>query len=235
MKNLLSSPTYRIFSLRTEMEKLIMLSILFSCGLIVTRIFHTGRLTFVFLVWNLFLASVPYFFTNLLTSKPGWTDKKPLVIFFFLVWLLCVPNAFYILTDLFHLGDKHNETAVPLWYDLVLILSFAWNALLLGILSVRQMEKILLRHASWKHELFFLYPVMWVNALGIYTGRYLRYNTWDVIANPFQLIHDIGHVLIHPFVFHDAWGMIFCFSVLMTLIYLTLKNLALSFPRNPLP
>jgi len=36
---------------------------------------------------------------------------------------------------------------------------FAWNGLLLGILSVRQMEKITEKFFPGRHELFFLIPV----------------------------------------------------------------------------
>jgi uncharacterized membrane protein len=218
----------RIFFLRSEMDRLLSLSILFSCMLTVARIIYTGRLTFVSLVWNLFLAFVPYFITQRLKRNPQWIQKKWIFIFFFLVWLLCVPNSFYIITDLFHLGDQHNDYMVPQWYDLALILSFAWNGLLLGILSVRKMEKITEKFFPGRHELLFLYPVMWLNALGIYVGRYLRFNTWDIITNPFQLCTDIANILLHPVIYRYAWGMIFCFSVLMTLMYLTIKKISKS-------
>src|SRR5580765_4829098 len=123
----------RIFFLRNEMDRLLSLSILFSCMLTVARIIYTGTLTFVSLVWNLFLAFVPYFITQRLQRNPQWIQKKLVFGFLFLVWLLCIPNSFYIITDLFHLADHHNDFTVPQWYDLTLILSFAWNGLLLGI------------------------------------------------------------------------------------------------------
>ena len=143
-----------------------------------------------------------------------------------LVWLVFVPNTFYILTDLYHVGDDYNDYSMPQWYDLAMILSFAWNGLLLGILSVRHIEKIVHEKFRLKHELFFLYPIMWLNALGVYVGRYLRFNSWDLVSNPFHLIKEIADILLHPFSERYATGMIFCFSVLMTLIYLTLKKLS---------
>jgi uncharacterized membrane protein len=107
-----------------------------------------------------------------------------------------------------------------------MIVSFAWNGLLLGILSVRQMEKIAQQHLVYRRELFFLYPIMWLNALGVYVGRYLRFNSWDIVTNPFELLYDIANILLHPLAFRYAWGMIFCFSILMTFIYLTLKKIS---------
>jgi uncharacterized membrane protein len=216
----------RIFFLRNEMDRLLSISILFSCLMALARIIYTGGLTFVSLVWNLFLAIVPYFITQQLQRKPKLVQKKLVFTFFFLLWLVCIPNSFYIITDLFHLGDQRNDYLAPQWYDLALILSFAWNGLLLGILSVRQMEKVTEKFFPGRHELFFLVPVMVLNALGVFVGRYLRFNTWDIITNPFLLCRDIGNILLHPVTYRYAWGMIVCFSILMTLMYMTIKKIS---------
>jgi len=80
------------------------------------------------------------------------------------------------------------------------------------------------RNISLRNELLFLYPIMWLNALGIYTGRYLRYNSWDLLTDPFQLLSDIAGMIIHPLRHQVAWDMILCFSILMTLMYLMMKK-----------
>jgi uncharacterized membrane protein len=214
------------FFLRSALSRLLCLSMVFSVLLAIVRVIHTGRLEYIFLVWNLFLAWIPWFFSQWLTERTGWMKKKFNFALGFLVWLLFIPNSFYILTDLFHLIDESNDQVVPVWYDLILIFSFAWNGLLLGILSIRQMEKLLKSYFPGMGELVFLYPVMWLNALGVYIGRYMRYNSWDVLTSPVQFAQDIFRILFHPLIYQRAWGMIFCFSVLMTLMYLTLKKLA---------
>jgi len=211
-----------------EAGKLLTVSAIFSCGLVMARIVHTGKLTFVSLVWNLFLAFVPYFLSHVLSGKPRLKNQKTVVLLFFLAWICWIPNSFYIITDLFHLNDEMHAAEAPAWYDLILISSFAWNGMLLGILSIREMEKICCAHLRFRHELFFLVPVMGLNALGVYTGRYLRYNSWDAIMNPFQLFMDIGHVMFHPEWHPGAWAMMLCFSIWLTLIYLTLKRLSRS-------
>jgi uncharacterized membrane protein len=233
--SLTSFKRYRtFFFLRTGMDRLLALSMLFSCLLVATRIIHTGRFTFISLIWNLFLAYVPYFITTGLARRPRWIGNLPLVTGIFFVWLLFIPNTFYIITDLYHLDNRYTTGSLNRaiitreslqWFDLVLILSFAWNGLLLGILSIRQMEKIIAPFLAPRHELFFLYPIMWLNALGIYIGRYLRYNSWDVISDPFQLCTDIVCMLLHPIQNRYAWDMIFCFSILMTFMYLMLKKI----------
>jgi uncharacterized membrane protein len=219
------------------MDRLLTASMLFSCILVGIRIFHTGKITFIFMIWNLFLAYVPYAISTWITARTARQSREThrargargqLIRFFtallFLTWLLFIPNSFYILTDLYHLADNHRNSLVPEWFDLSLILSFAWNGLLLGILSVRQIEKILIPQASIFQEWLFLYPVMWLNALGVYTGRYLRYNSWDIITNPFQLLSDIFGMVIHPLRHQYAWDMIFCFSILLTLFYSLIKK-----------
>jgi uncharacterized membrane protein len=117
------------------------------------------------------------------------------------------------------------NVGMPLWFDLALLLSFAWNGLLLGIVSVRHMEKLFESFYNNRFDLLFVFPVMLLNALGVYIGRYLRFNSWDIIANPFQLIQDIIYLFIHPVRYRFDWGMIFCYSMLMTLFYVTLKRL----------
>jgi len=221
----------RPFFLRSEIDRLLSLSMFFGILLVVVRMIHTGRSTFIFLPWNLFLAYLPYLITEYLSHQRQTArqhKKRDRWIFSALClgWLLVIPNSFYIITDLFHLGDWYNDRLMPSWYDLAMILSFAWNGLLLGVLSVRQMEKILTPRLPAHNELFFLYPVMWMNALGVYIGRYLRFNSWDLVTDPFHLFRDILHMLIHPLRSQMAWGMIFCYSILMTLIYLMLKKIS---------
>ncbi|MFN2440379.1 MAG: DUF1361 domain-containing protein, partial [Chitinophagaceae bacterium] len=59
----------------------------------------------------------------------------------------------------------------------------------------------------------------------IYIGRYLRFNSWDVITNPFQLAHDIIYLIIHPLCNRFDWGMIVCFTIFFSIVYLTQKKL----------
>jgi uncharacterized membrane protein len=204
------------------MEKALMLSSVFSICLAFARVIYTGQLMFLSLIWNLFLAFIPYALTRLLMQRPGWVKNKWKFGAAGFVWLLFIPNSFYIITDLFHLEER---AVIPLWFDLALIFSFAWNGLLMGILSVRQMEKFW--QSKWKqNEILFIYPIMLLNAFGIYIGRYLRYNSWDVVSNPFGLSEDIVYLLIHPIRNRFDWSMIICFSIFMTLIYLTIKKLS---------
>ncbi|HYH13850.1 MAG TPA: DUF1361 domain-containing protein [Flavisolibacter sp.] len=185
------------------------------------RIIYTGEGMFAFLVWNLFLAYLPYSLSSFIAKKNKQLSK-PLFVLLLVIWLLLIPNSFYIITDLFHLRDR---IVVPLWYDLALIIAFAWNGLMVGILSVRQVERTL--QSRWHiHEWLFVLPLMYLNALGIFIGRYLRFNSWDIVSNPLALISDVGYLLIHPIRNRFDWSMIICFALLLSIIYLTLKKMS---------
>jgi uncharacterized membrane protein len=213
-----------------ETTVVLTLSSLFSCLLVAARVIHTGSLAFIFMPWNLFLAWVPYRISSGLTRMNNRVGRVEglgvagLRVAGLIVWLLFIPNSFYILTDLYHLADGHRNSRVPEWFDLVLILSFAWNGLLLGVMSTRQVEKLLAPDASFPGRWVFLYPVMWLDSLGVYIGRYLRYNSWDIIVSPVDLLGDIIRMIAHPLRYHDAWGMILCYSILLTIMYSLLSK-----------
>jgi uncharacterized membrane protein len=217
--NLLQS----IYFKRTGAEQILILSIVFSILMVSFRIVYTGHLMFLFLAWNLFLAFVPYFITRFLNYHPQWIEANRKFWLAFALWLLFIPNSFYILTDLFHLQKRFD---VPFWFDLALIVSFAWNGMLLGILSVRQMEIIIDIKIERVKGMYFIMLIMPLNALGIYIGRYLRYNSWDVIANPGQLFGDMLYLCMHPVRNRFDWSMIICFSFLLLLIYQSMKKMS---------
>lgn len=161
----------------------ILISSCFSFLLVCTRMTATGQFTYTFLIWNLFLAFIPYAISGCLYHSFYILSKtiRWLLIF---VWLLFIPNSFYIITDLFHLEQFDNA---PKWFDLLLLFSFAWNGLLMGLLSLRKVEIMIRLMVSHRLLPVIIFVVMWLNAFGIYIGRFLRYNSWDIFTNPLQL------------------------------------------------
>jgi uncharacterized membrane protein len=212
----------RWYFLRTEADRLLVPSMIFSVLLVVASLGPSGYPGSLFLVWNLFLAYIPYAISNSVAYRPQWVENGWKFMLLFVAWLFFIPNSFYLITDLFHLGQVKS---IPGWYHLVMLISFAWNGLLLGVVSVWQMERLLqIKWGNYNHW-FFIYPIMWLNALGIYIGRYLRFNSWDVITDPFDLLSDIVKMLIHPIQYKYAWGMVLSYSVFMTLVYMVLKRI----------
>jgi uncharacterized membrane protein len=204
----------------------LLVSSCFSCFLLLIRIVVTRSPAYIFLPWNLFLAFIPYWITWWMTRNAGIIENKLKLLAALAVWLLFIPNSFYIITDLFHLTGIRSA---PQWFDLLLIFSFAWNGILCGIISLRRVEIIGAVIRGKGFSLFVIFIVMWLNAFGIYIGRFLRYNSWDIITDPFSLAADITAMVFHPFDNLYVWGMVSCYSIFMTLLYFTIKKLSESF------
>ena len=204
----------------------LLVSSCFSCLLLAGRMIATYSLGYIFLPWNLFLAFVPYWISWWMMRNISIIQNKIKLLLALAAWLLFIPNSFYIITDLFHF--THIRSA-PKWFDLLLIFSFAWNGILCGIISLRRVEIILSPLKGKEFSFFIIFVVMWLNAFGIYIGRYLRYNSWDVISDPFSLVSEIAFMFFRPFDNLWEWGMISCYSIFMTLLYVTLKKLSETF------
>lgn len=185
---------------------------IFNTLLIIGRIAYCGKLMFAFLIWNTFLAVVPLYFS----VKAINAQKKAPIIGYSILWLLFFPNAMYIITDLFHLTERPG---IPLWYDLLLLFSCATNGLILGLLSLRNMDKILSRYLPERSKQLLILMCMILCGYGIYLGRFERWNSWDVITQPYFLISSIAHDIIHPVRNKNVWALSTGFGIWLYLLY----------------
>lgn len=202
--------------MRNPVLKVIVFYSFISIFFLIARFVYSFSLSYSFLVWNLFLAWIPYWISLKLLKQNSAKANIIINSFLLILWLLFYPNAPYILTDLFHLKPKQN---VPLWFDLILILSFAWNGLFLGFKSLINIKEFLKRKFSEKLSNFAVVFALFLSSFGIYLGRYLRWNSWDILLNPFSLIEDIFQVIFHPFSNPRAVGFTLLFTILLTTFY----------------
>jgi len=185
-------------------------------SLSIFRYVYSDSNTFLFLNWNLFLAFVPWALSTFLIIKPQIQRSKILISLTLLIWLLFFPNAPYILTDLFHLRLR---LSMPIWFDLVLILLFAWTGLLFGFTSLWDIEQILQKSMKKSMVTMISTLLLFLGSFGIYIGRYLRWNSWDIITEPFRLAYDIGDRLINPFQHPKTWGMTILLGIFLNILY----------------
>jgi uncharacterized membrane protein len=170
-----------------------------------------------FLIWNTFLALVPYGVSTLLILFENKIKSKWFMAVPFIIWLCFFPNAPYILTDLFHLKQRPG---VPYWYDLALILFFAWNGLMLGYASLLDMQAVVSRHFNRIIGWLTAIGSLILGSFGIYLGRYLRWNSWDVLSSPYNLLHDISERIFNPLSHPQTYGVTLIFSLFLILGYL---------------
>jgi len=182
---------------------------LFSATLLTCRIFKSEGLSYIFLAWNLFLALIPWWISNYLKQNKSLQLKHvPLVG----IWLLFIPNSPYILTDLFHLKPRPY---LPLWFDLVLVLSFALIGMIVFLKSLKDMLSILKTYVSPMVFTLLTPFVFWLISFGLYLGRYMRFNSWNVVNHPFQLMRQSFDILFEK----DTIGFTLIFSVFMWFLY----------------
>jgi uncharacterized membrane protein len=198
----------------------IVISSIVCLGFSIFRVAYTDSKMFLFLNWNLFLAIIPWVLSSMVMLKPKVQSKKRTLILLLFTWLIFFPNAPYIFTDLFHL---RGNLTMPIWFDLVLILSFAWLGLILGFLSLWDIEKLLLKWLSKKQVSIISSCLLFLSGFGIYLGRYLRFNSWDIVNNPVELMYDVGDRVVNPFDHPRAWGMTLFIGVFLNMIYWSLK------------
>ena len=196
---------------------------LFSVFLVVARMTVSDSQQYRGLIWNLFLAWIPFvlaYVAYALSWRKVWLYIA-IPVFAFL-WLIFFPNAPYILTDLQYL----NREAVnaPLWFDIILLVWFSWTGMLLGLISLYMMHEIVHRlFGRWTGWIFVLI-VSSLSSAGIYIGRFMRWNSWDILGNPSELAMDLLGLVIDPSLRLLAFTTLF--AIFFLFVYLTLYTFA---------
>lgn len=147
------------------------------------------------MLWNIFLSVLPLFFLlagflfGAIVAQFGTIPAPVIWIPVLLIWLLLLPNASYLITELnfSHRSDADSEK-VPLWYDIILVITLAMSGVVntvMNVLVVHVMAALIAfgdtfsavtRKESW----IAVGVVLLLLGLGMYLGRYLRVNSWDL-------------------------------------------------------
>lgn len=174
----------------------VVLSSSLAVALFAGRVYRSHSATYVFLLWNLFLAWIPYL-SSLWAGHLHWRYPRLwwVLVIPGLLWLAFFPNAPYIITDFWHLQER---APIPLWYDLGMLSVFALTGLFLAVFSLRTMQGLVKEYlgaiASW----LFVVVVLGLGGLGVYLGRFLRWNSWDLLLNPGGVLADIAIRVADP-------------------------------------
>jgi uncharacterized membrane protein len=167
-----------------------------SVFLFFCRVFATGSFRFSFLNWNLFLAWLPLLWAWLLINGlkvrrwQGWQLLSLTVL-----WLAFLPNSFYLVTDFIHLNPY---LGVSLVFDSIMFMSFALTGLLLGVVSVFLVHRELIKRLPKKQVWLLLAVTFLLCSYAIYLGRYLGWNSWDLITDPAGILFDVFERLLNP-------------------------------------
>jgi uncharacterized membrane protein len=175
----------------------LILSTFLALGFFAGRVVYGQTWNYSNLVWNLFLAWMPYIFSflaaliHLIFPRAWWLLLLPAGL-----WLIFLPNAPYIVTDFLHLEQR---PPIPLWYDIGLLATFAWTGCFLAIASLRTMQYLVKTYLGKAAGWFFAISSLALCGLGIYLGRFGRWNSWDLFFQPQDILSDIYTRLANPF------------------------------------
>ena len=187
------------------------------------RFEYSGTGRYGFLIWNLFLAWIPFiisYFTYTLSFRRRWIYVViPMVAF---LWLIFFPNAPYILTDFQHLA--YNAGELPVWYDVMMLIWFAFTGLMLGMVSLFLMQEIIRREFGRWIGWAFVGAVAALSSAGVYMGRFLRWNSWDILRNPTAIALYSFERAQDPSL--RSIGFIGLFGTFFLFLYLTLYTFA---------
>jgi uncharacterized membrane protein len=182
------------------------------------RIFYSETTNYSNLLWNLILAWLPYLFSLLAvyiftTNRKHWLFIGLLGI----LWLIFFPNAPYMVTDFYHLEPRNP---VPLWFDISLIAIFAFTGFFLAIASLRSIHIIIEGYLGKIIGWVFALLALNLASLGVYLGRFGRYNSWDILTEPKSVIREIAYNLLNPLDNLGFVGFTLMFSSILLVSYL---------------
>jgi uncharacterized membrane protein len=192
----------------------------FIIAMLLVRFKHTGSIKFTFLVWNIFLAYIPYCISSYFSNCIQIRKWKQILIF--ASWLLFFPNALYIVTDIIHLNDSPD---IPVWFDAVLLFSASFVGLALAFVSLIHVENFLLNFHSKKHVQKYVALLLFFGSFGVYLGRFQRWNSWDIVTNPISLFVDIAGRFINPFSHLYSWAIVLFLTILYAGCWYFLKSI----------
>jgi uncharacterized membrane protein len=191
--------------------------------LVAFRIAYSHSFEDVPFLWNLFLAWIPFALALLIYDRHrrGARPVQPLALG--LLWLLFFPNAPYIVTDFGYLTDMTGKT---FWFEGLLIGTAAVTGLLLGFMSLYLIQAIVRRVAGARYAWLFVFVALALSSVGVYLGRVLRWNSWDVFVRPGSLLAELARVLVDPFAHPRPIAMTILFTSFLLASYAIFYSLA---------
>ncbi len=196
----------------------LLFSSLLALGFYSFRVFYSRTSNYSNLVPNLLLAWLPYIFSVLAASTYRSHPRRWLSIGLFgFFWLVFFPNAPYMVTDFYHLDPR---PPMPLWFDISLIAIFAFTGCFLAIASLRSFHLMIERFAGKAIGWLFALFTLSLCSLGVYLGRFNRFNSWDIFLHPKTVLRDVLFNILNPMDNLGFIGFTIMFTSILLVFYL---------------
>ena len=163
-------------------------------ALLLVRGWYAQGLRFRFLAWNLVLAVIPALAASAM-ARADRGRKPVLVALWGVVWLMFLPNAPYLITDLVHLQPR---APVPYWFDIGLFAAFAGAGVLAAYSSFGDVQQVATRRFGRWTGWAVVAVASFAAGFGIELGRMGRWNSWDVLTQPGDLFLEVLARVVDP-------------------------------------
>lgn len=147
------------------------------------------------LVWNLFLAWVPFVFALAFYDGARRGASRGGLVALAAGWLLFLPNAPYIVTDVKWLGEYNGGS--PL-YDALLIAVAAVLGLALGFVSIYLVQTVVAARYGRPVGWALAWAALVLSGVGVYLGRFQRWNSWEAVTEPSKIFGGLARGLLDP-------------------------------------
>lgn len=175
------------------------------------------NLAYSYLLWNLFLAWLPLLLAVRLVGvlkRKLWSSWEALGLS--LLWIVLLPNSFYMISDFIHLQQVRR---IDVLYDTLMFTAFIYTGVVLGFSSLFLVHLQIRRRLTTAAAGGWIALMLFICSAGVYIGRDLRWNSWDILTNPGGLLFDVSDRLQHPSAYPQMLVTIATFFLLLGVIY----------------
>lgn len=188
-----------------------------SLGLYAYGALRNHSLEFSYLPWNLILAWVPLLLSIRLVGvlkNKRWSSWETMIVS--VLWIVFLPNSFYMISDFIHLQEIRRP---DLLYDVLMFTSFIFTGVVLGFCSLYLIHLEFIKRFTNRTVMAAIGTILVLCSGAIYIGRDLRWNSWDILANPTGLLFDVSDRLMHLSAYPQMLITVISFSVLLGTMY----------------
>jgi len=226
----------------------LLLSSAAGLALLAFRFYYAGTAGYAFMRWNLFLAWLPLCFALGIAGLRRVPGSAAPMLGLGLLWLLFFPNAPYLLTEFVHLDPQYAVAEppirmlaavsphrdVPVWFDALLILTFAWNGLLLGFVSLHLVQHAVRERLGATWGWVTVVAVLCLSGFGVSLGRFERWNSWDLLLSPHDVLVAAARPILFPLSHIRPLGASAMFATILMVCYVMFIAVAASGQLNTL-
>ena len=177
-------------------------------------------------VWWIVLVLISIGMSYLLFNRPRSVRT-------FLWWLGLVgfiaflPNAPYVLTDIIHLIKGTRGSGIQIWLIALVFIPLHTVAILLGfeayVLSILNQAYYLKKKGNARFILPSELLIHALSAIGIYLGRFVRLNSWDIATDPTSVLM----ITLNTLTTRRPAAVVFVTFVILTVLYWIMKQITL--------